>query len=150
MSNDQIREIFFKWADERGVDKASHEEWNKFLSVWNLRGNGLLTHQKNRWTIPAPATCKTCGTRHTAPTTGVVHNQCALCGGELTTESEAADKLKMRICWDRGMFWHTDCEKHHSAIMKELATSKIECLVCGMVGAYPVGGSGEICCDVLP
>jgi hypothetical protein len=34
-TNTHIREEFFKWAKEYGVDHTSHEEWNKFLSVWN-------------------------------------------------------------------------------------------------------------------
>lgn len=34
-TDEHIRQLFFKWADDHGVDKASHEEWNKFLSIWN-------------------------------------------------------------------------------------------------------------------
>lgn len=32
-----------------------------------------------------------------------------------------AEGLRMVIAWDRGMFWHIDCEKDsHSGIMKEV------------------------------
>lgn len=57
----------------------------------------------------------------------------------------------MIIAWDKGMFWHSDCEKdeHKSSIMKEIATDEtggtIKCLCCGKIGHYPKGGVGKIC-----
>mgnify|MGYP001611544894 CR=1 FL=1 len=62
----------------------------------------------------------------------------------------------MIICWDRGMFWHSDCEKdkHHSGIMKEIdrreeTRSLIKCLSCGKSGYYPKGDVGSLCCEEL-
>lgn len=34
-TSEHIRTAFLKWAEAHGVDKCSHEEWNKFLSIWN-------------------------------------------------------------------------------------------------------------------
>ena len=45
-------------------------------------------------------------------------------------------------------FWHADCEKSRSGVMKEVRLepdfSVIECLHCGKSGEYPVGGVGEM------
>lgn len=58
---------------------------------------------------------------------------------------------RMVIHWERGMFWHVDCEKMHDAIMKEVSMEEkrgvIECLACGKKGYYPKGGVGALCCD---
>ncbi len=56
----------------------------------------------------------------------------------------------MVIAWDRGMFWHIDCEKDsHGGIMKEVRVDEagglIECLSCGKKGHYPKGHSGRLC-----
>lgn len=46
----------------------------------------LTAGQRARDFVSAPAACQTCGTRHTAPTTGLVLDQCVMCGGVLVTE----------------------------------------------------------------
>lgn len=61
----------------------------------------------------------------------------------------------MVIHWNRGCFWHMDCEKIVSGIMKEITVeetrSVIECLSCGKKGYYPVGGIGSLCCsEIMP
>lgn len=39
-TSEHIRKRFFKWADDHGIDKASHEEWNKFNECLGyLEGN---------------------------------------------------------------------------------------------------------------
>lgn len=50
-------------------------------------------------------------------------------------------------------FWHIDCDKsNHAGILKEVKReeehSLMECLDCGKLGYYPVGGSGCIEIDV--
>lgn len=59
----------------------------------------------------------------------------------------------MVICWEKGMFWHIDCEKISCGIMKAISQeekrSVIECLHCGIKGYYPVGGCGSLCCQEI-
>ena len=60
---------------------------------------------------------------------------------------------RISIHWERGMFWHNDCEKSRSGIMKAIIVEEnrsiIECLHCGKKGYYPVGGAGSLCCEEI-
>lgn len=71
-------------------------------------------------------------------------------GASLLNDGLGAEK-RISIHWERGMFWHVNCEKMHDAIMKEIRMEEkrgiIECFSCGKKGYYPRGGVGSLCCD---
>lgn len=61
----------------------------------------------------------------------------------------------MEITWQRfpRCLWHSNCENHFGGIMTivqhDPTESLLECLHCGQMGRYPVGGVGRVCVDVV-
>jgi hypothetical protein len=94
---DYMREETGMTELSRAIDEA-REAWNKRNGACSMCSAGdvpeLGFHRRQfpcgkvspspkPERISAPAVCRSCGTVHTAPTTGLVMNECVLCGGVL-------------------------------------------------------------------